>query len=142
MSFLSAGVGLRMAQIDAALEDGKTGDELRKMFSVTMRVRKLFKGDYYQLTPVTLDDRDWFAYRLHMPETGEGAVISFRRENCPVNSANYLLPELSTDTEYTFEDLFENKSFTATGGYMAENGLDVSLKNRRSVSVIYYTPVL
>ena len=141
MSFLSAGVGLRMAQIDAALEDGKTGDEMRRMFSVMMRVRKLFKGDYYQLTPVTLDDRDWFAYRLHMPETGEGAVISFRRENCPVNSANYILPELSPDTEYTFEDLFENKSFTATGGYMAENGLDVSLKNRRSVSVIYYAPI-
>ena len=32
-------------------------------------------------------------------------------------------------------------TITATGGYMAENGLDVSLKNRRSVSVIYYAPI-
>ena len=105
MSFLSAGVGLRMAQIEAALEDEALGAELRKMFAVMMKVRRLFNGDYYQLTPVTLDDRDWFAYRLHMPETGEGAVLSFRRENCPVNSANYLLPGLCPDKEYVFEDI-------------------------------------
>ena len=126
----------------AALEDGENGDDLRKMFSVMMRVRKLFKGDYYQLTPVTPDDRDWFAYRLHIKEIGEGAVISFRRGSCPMNSANYQLTELDLETEYLFEDLFGDRSFTATGAYMAENGLDVSLKKRRSVSVIHYEPVV
>ena len=140
MSFLSAGVGLRMAQIEAALEDAATGAELRKMFAVMMKVRKLFKGDYYQLTPVTLDDRDWFAYRLHMPETGEGAVLSFRRGNCPVNSANYLLSDLCPDTEYLFEDMYTGKTFRASGKVMIESGLDVSLKARKSASVICYAP--
>jgi alpha-galactosidase len=141
MSFLSAGVGLRMAQIDAALEDADTGAELSRMFSVMMKIRKLFAGDYYQLTPVTLDDRDWFAYRLHLPETDEGAVISFRRENCPVNSADYRLCDLRPDTEYLFEDMYSGKSFRATGAFMSEKGLEVSLKERRSVSVIRYAPL-
>ena len=140
MSFLSAGVGLRMAQIEAALEDEALGAELRKMFAVMMKVRRLFNGDYYQLTPVTLDDRDWFAYRLHMPETGEGAVLSFRRENCPVNSANYLLPGLCPDKEYVFEDMYSGNSFKASGVNMLERGLDVVLKERRSASVICYAP--
>ncbi len=140
MSFLSAGVGLRMAQIDAALENRETGDELRKMFSVMMKVRRLFYGDYYQLTPVTLDDRDWFAYRLHLPETGEGAVLSFRRADCPLVSANYRLPGLCPDTDYVFEDMFSGRSFAASGKEMLEAGLDVSLNSRRSVSVICYSP--
>ena len=139
MSFLSAGMGLRMAQIEEALSSESTAADLRKMFAVLLRVRRLFKGDYYQLTPVTLDDRDWFAYRLHLPETGEGVVLSFRRKNCSVTSANYLLSDLDPSASYVFEDMFTGSTFTERGAELLSSGLDVVLKERRSASVICYS---
>ena len=76
-----------------------------------------------------------------MPETGEGAVISFRRENCPVNSANYLLSGLCPETEYLFEDMLRGNTFKVRGADLIATGLDVALKERRSVNVICYAPV-
>ncbi|MBP5781252.1 MAG: hypothetical protein J6X34_08470, partial [Clostridia bacterium] len=66
--------------------------------------------------------------------------LSFRRENCPVNSANYLLPGLCPDKEYVFEDMYSGNSFKASGVNILERGLDVVLNERRSASVICYAP--
>ena len=50
--------------------------------SVLLRVRPLFCGDFYAFTGATLDERDWFAYQLNLPEEGKACVFSARRSRC------------------------------------------------------------
>ena len=39
-------------------------------------------GDYYPLTPYSLQLDHWIAWQFNRPETGDGVVQAFRRSKC------------------------------------------------------------
>jgi alpha-galactosidase len=71
----------------AFCEDTRPADypreQLRDAIAEGKRLRKYYTGDFYRLSDVTTDPRDWTVLQYHLPETGEGAVIGFRRPKSP-----------------------------------------------------------
>ena len=47
------------------------------------RLKKYWLGDFYPITPATLDDTTWSAFQLHCPKCGNGALMVFRRAHSP-----------------------------------------------------------
>jgi len=46
------------------------------------RIRHMFYGDYYPLTPYTVRKDAWLAYQFNCPDTCDGMALAFRRDDC------------------------------------------------------------
>ena len=66
-------------------------------------------------------------------------VQVFRRENAPYTSASYLLGGVDQNAVYTFTDSDTNGSFTVSGKELAQNGFCVTLPEKRSSKVFFYS---
>ena len=64
------------------------------------RIRHLFHGDFYPLTPYSLDDDIWLAYQFHREDLCQGVVLAFRRPECSTQSANLKLWGVSSEANY------------------------------------------
>ena len=69
-------------------------DWYRQRISEMKRLRPYFLGDFYPLTPCSIDPDAWMAYQLVVPEKQEGAVLAFRRAESPMTTASFQLQGL------------------------------------------------
>jgi alpha-galactosidase len=53
---------------------------LRRLVEQWRKVAPYYYGDYYPLTPYSLDKTAWIAWQFDCPEQGEGMVQAFRRD--------------------------------------------------------------
>jgi alpha-galactosidase len=51
---------------------------LRKHLDRYLKVRPIYTGDYYPLTPHTLEKNQWIAWQFHRADLGESVVQAFR----------------------------------------------------------------
>ncbi len=66
-------------------------DLLKQAIAEAKRLRKYYFGDYYPLTDVTTDARDWSVVQYHRPIEQDGMFVLFRRpKSC---FASYVLSE-------------------------------------------------
>lgn len=101
-------------------------------------IRNLMLGDFYPLTPYTLDASAWMAWQYHKPETGEGLIQAFRR---PGSSSSLLLLKpvaLDPAAFYTVTDLDTGWNATRTGDQWMRYGLSVSIYSRPGASIYKY----
>ncbi len=89
--------------------------------------RHLFTADYYPLTPYSNGKDQWIAWEYHAPESGEGLVQAFRREECAAESARLKLFGLNAESVYTVTDLDTDTPLEHTGRNLMEQGLDVRI---------------
>jgi alpha-galactosidase len=54
-------------------------DLLKQAIAEAKRLRKYYFGDYYPLTPVTVDPADWCVVQYHRPAEQDGMIVLFRR---------------------------------------------------------------
>ncbi len=57
----------------------------KRVLDQYLTLRHLYYGDYYPLTPYTLDNSAWLAWQFDCPVKGEGMVQVFRRRKAPTN---------------------------------------------------------
>jgi len=78
------------------------------------RLRHLFVGDFYPLSPYSLQPTDWIAYQFHRDDLEEGMAVFFRREQSASDSLEVTLQGLRDDRVYElhFEDRGESRSVT------------------------------
>jgi alpha-galactosidase len=57
-------------------------DQARASIAEIKANRKYWYGDFYPLTPCTLDGDVWIAWQLHRGDLDEGLILAFRREYC------------------------------------------------------------
>lgn len=70
---------------------GYPREQLRQAIAEAKRLRKYFAGDFYPLTEVTTDPRDWCVVQYHRPAEHDGMIVLFRRpRSC---FASYVLSE-------------------------------------------------
>ncbi len=69
------------------------------------RVGSLLLGDYYPLTPYTLDTTSWMAWQFHDSEKGEGVVQAFRRPEATEEALTVKLRGLQATQRYEVESL-------------------------------------
>jgi alpha-galactosidase len=85
------------------------------------------------------DETSWMAWQFDRPETGEGLVQVFRRENSVYESARFPLRGLDANADYAVVDLDappEPKEFA--GWELMEKGLPVALTEKPTAAVITY----
>lgn len=137
-SLLEQGFNFGIADIEAALSDPERMSQLQGWFKEYETVRDLFTKDLYVLSNVSISQKDWCAFELYSPEEQRGAVLSFRRELCPCDSATYRLKGLDADTVYEVQDMDTGRKIIKTGGELAENGVSVHIGQTCGSSLVLF----
>ncbi len=95
-------------------------------------------GDFWPLTPYSLDNKAWMAWQFDRPELGEGLVQAFRRAESPEGSASLKLRGLEPGAWYALTDLHSCHVRQTSGRELIETGLLVTAASRPSASVVLY----
>lgn len=66
-------------------------DRLRQLVHEWREVAKYYYGDYYPLTPYSLDDDVWMAWQFNRPDLDEGMIQAFRRKKSMHESVRFKL---------------------------------------------------
>jgi len=111
-------------------------EELTGIIEEWKRYRQLFYADFYPLTPHSPDDDAFCAYQYNDPENGEGFVMCFRRPECPVRSAEFILNGLDPDSNFEFTNIDTGEKSHGAGSKM--KNLSVEIKNKGQSLLIYY----
>ncbi len=101
-------------------------------------LRRLFTGDYYPLTPHSLDRNRWLAWQFDTPGAREGIIQAFRREECPGDSLHVLPRGLDPAARYTVTDLDTNTPVEMSGRDLLEQGLTLRAPQAPGSVFIHY----
>ena len=113
-------------------------DMIRRVLGQWRRYADYYFGDYYPLTPYSLDPALWMAWQFDVPEKGEGLVQAFRRDRSAYESARFPLAGLDPDSRYTFTNLDSGETSAFAGRELLEQGLPVAIRNRPGDAVLTY----
>jgi len=106
-------------------------------YSECRRVALYMLGDYYPLTPYTLQSDAWIAWQFNRPEKGDGVIQSFRRPDSAVTDMTFNLQGLELAATYTITN-FDGGSHTKTGSELMDSGLLVNIPKAPGSSIITY----
>ena len=95
-------------------------------------------GDYYPLSPYSLDEDRWIAWQFHRPDTNEGYLEAFRHEKSDYEVARYPLKGLTAGADYTIQNLDTGEVTTMTAAEMMEHGVEVRIAEQRGSAIILY----
>jgi len=100
---------------------------------------RYFQGDYYPLTSYSKARNVWLAWQFHLPDTNEGMVQAFRREQSPFESARFPLRGLEPDAQYRISDGDSAEGpQTCTGQELMTRGLPVRMRQSPGAIVLIY----
>lgn len=101
-------------------------------------IRQLFQGDFYPLSPYSIQQTAWLAFQFDRPDLGQGVVQVFRRNQCPDESFHATLHGLDPASRYVLSDWDATQTRTVTGRELFEKGLSVRLPSKPGAAVIQY----
>lgn len=137
-SLLEQGFNFGIEGIHEIVEDPAKMEQMRCWLKEYESVRDLFTNDLYVLTNVSISTKDWCAFELYDPEEKRGAVLSFRRDDCPFDTASYSLKGLDAQTVYEVEDMDTGVKYKKKGAELADRGLSVSIGQTRGSSLVLF----
>lgn len=127
---LGCGIDIRVKELDY--------DTLRRLYRQFREVSPCFYGDYYPLTPYSLEKNAWIAWQFDVPEEGRGFIQAFRRDDAPETSPPLHLGGLNPEAVYHLRQFDADWERTATGKELLEVGLQLTLKDAPAAAVIVY----
>jgi alpha-galactosidase len=113
-------------------------DKARKIIGEWKSFAQCYLGDYYPLTPYSLEKNVWMAWQFDIPESGEGLVQAFRRDECAEAKMTFKLQGLDPAATYEVTDLDAGSPAKVSGMSLMEEGLAVELKDKPRAAVITY----
>jgi alpha-galactosidase len=75
-------------------------DLLKQAIAEGKRLRKYYAGNFYPLSDVTLNPKDWCLLQYHRPVEADGMVVAFRRHQSPYGSFTCTLHEIDPTSDY------------------------------------------
>jgi alpha-galactosidase len=114
---------------------------LRKMTAQWREIAPYYMGDYYPLTPHSLDNNVWLAWQFDLPDAGEGMVQAFRRDQCSDNASQLKLRGLERQAQYTIRNFDQEETQVFTGQELMENGLPIQIPDAPGAVVITYKKI-
>ena len=75
-------------------------DLLKQGIAEGKRIRKYFLGDFYVLSEVNANPRDWCVMQYHRPSEQDGMVMAFRRDQSPYPIYEAVLREIDSAADY------------------------------------------
>jgi alpha-galactosidase len=98
----------------------------------------MLEGDFYPLTPYSLDKAAWIGWQFDCPERGEGVIQVFRRDESPYESLRVRLGGLDPAAAYTLTNLDLPGAREIRGHELLEKGLSVAIADQPGSVVIIY----
>lgn len=120
---------------------GGSNAATKQAYDECRKVAPSMLGDYYPLTPYSLQHTDWIAWQFNRPETGEGIIQAFRRDKNDEPSKVFHLSGLSASTRYEVTNFDTGIPITITGKALMETGITVEIKTEPGSAVIGYKVV-
>jgi alpha-galactosidase len=114
---------------------------LRKFAEQWRQIINCYYGDFYPLTPYSLEEENWIAWQFHHPERNEGIVQAFRRNKSNKTTRAMQLGGLDSSARYRLINLDKESSVTISGRELLKKGLDVHIPGNPGAVVIHYTRV-
>ena len=112
-------------------------DLLRKLVAQWRQMSPNYYGDFYPLTPWTLDANAWIAWQFDRPEQHKGVVQVFRRDKAPTGETRIKLRGLDADEIYAVQNLDKAAPAKVSGRELMETGLLVTLPPRAAAVIVY-----
>ena len=106
---------------------------VKKAYDECRQVAPLMLGDYFPLTPYSLETDQWIAWQFHRPGLSEGVVQAFRRADAQSETLTVKLRDLDADARYEVTNLDGGRE-TRTGRELA-SGFVVTLKTKPSAAL-------
>jgi alpha-galactosidase len=113
-------------------------EKLKKLIAQWRQVSWNYYGDYYPLTPYSLEKTAWMAWQFDSQDKGEGLVQAFRRPESPFETARFKLRGLDAKASYVVRDLDEAAESTMSGAELMESGVPVSVKQCPGAALVAY----
>jgi alpha-galactosidase len=95
-------------------------------------------GDYFPLTPYSLQLEQWIAWQFHRQELGGGLVQAFRRNASQMASMTFRLNGLDPAAQYEITNFDAEGPAKASGKELMEKGLTVEIEDKPGAAVIVY----
>jgi alpha-galactosidase len=112
--------------------------EARRLLGQWRKFAPCYFGDYYPLTPYSLDSTLWIGWQFDCPERGEGVVQAFRRAASPYESMCVKLHGLDPNAVYTLTNLDVAGTTDISGRELLDHGLSIALKNQPAAAIVTY----
>lgn len=103
-------------------------------YAEARRIGPLLLGDYYPLTPYSLDTASWMAWQFYRPDLGEGVVQAFRRPDSTSDVLTVKLRGLDPKRRYRVENL-DGGGGVLTGAQLMER-FDITLPEKPAAAVL------
>ncbi|MBI5822170.1 MAG: alpha-galactosidase [Verrucomicrobia bacterium] len=131
-SYYVTGFGM-IAAGDWTKNEQKRADTIRG-YSEARRISHLMLGDYFTLTPYSLDKTSWIAWQFHRADLGEGVVQAFRRPGAASDTLTVKLHGLVPQQRYEIENLDGGKEVLT--GEELMRGFDITLRENPAAAVL------
>jgi alpha-galactosidase len=118
-----------------------TSVETKRAYDECRRVAPYMLGDYYPLTPYSIQPSDWIAWQFDRAELGGGVVQAFRRDQNEAPTQTFRLRALVRSAVYGLIDLDGGAPRKMTGKDLMERGLTVEIKAKPGAVVIFYRKI-
>lgn len=116
-------------------------DLVRKMTAEWKQIAPYFYGDFYPLTPYTVDQKDWIAWQFNLVDDKEGVVQAFRRPENESITKDLILQGLDPKTTYEVTNLDIGQTDKVSGKDLMERGLKIEIKTKPGAVIIVYKKV-
>lgn len=113
-------------------------DLLRKLVREWREVSPCYFGDFWPLSEYRKGNDAWMAWQFDRPDSGEGFVQAFRRKDCPEASRRVVLRGLVPDADYQLADADSDRSWSATGRKLMEEGIALEAPRAPAALLITY----
>ncbi len=127
---LTMGFDMRIKELDY--------DTLRKLFKQWRSISENYYGDYYPLTPYSLQRDAWVGWQFDRPEEGQGMVNVFRRDDCVFYGAQMKLRGLHPESRYRVQNLDGAETVEASGRDLMTGGVKVAIPEAPGAAILAY----
>ena len=116
-------------------------DLYRRLASQWRQVADFMLGDYYPLTPYSLEANRWMAWQFDRPEQGDGMIQAFRHDMTDESEIRLQLHGLDPAANYQVADLDAGTPTILSGSELLKQGLRVEIKDKPGAAILTYTKV-
>lgn len=108
--------------------------DMKRGYDEVHRIAPLMLGDYYPLTPYSLDTTSWIAWQFNRAALGEGVVQAFRRPDAVADTLTVKLRGLAAKQRYEIES-FDGGKEVRTGRELM-NGYVITLPQKPAAALL------
>ena len=109
----------------------KTAEDIAAVqngYAECRRIAPIMLGDYFPLTPHSLDTTSWIAWQFYREDLGEGVIQAFRRPDAMSDTLSVKLRGLEPQKRYEIENLDGGKQVRTGAEFMRGHTITLSEK--------------